>query len=349
MNRQAMNQGILTAAINALHREVGLQLQVIECEGEAGDKQADAIVQIPEVETRLVVEVKKWTAHANLGVVINRINQMAEPGCGMLVADYVNPKMGEELKKAGIQFIDTVGNAYINQLPVFVYTKGNKPAPEAQTKRKAKTGRAFHLAGMKVVLAFLRDKEFIKAKYRAIAEKAQVALGAVGPVINDLIAQEMVLEGMEKNQRQLADFDQLLDKWIEVYPYKLKEKYRIGTFTTNDPDWWKTINPENFNALWGGEVAAHKYTDYLNPKNATVYINKADMAKFLRAARLRKPGPHEYPEVQVDLIEPFWDTVPVNEEQKGLAPPIITYADLLETTDPRNLDTANRIREKYIN
>ena len=353
MNRQATEQGILVAAIDAIHREVGLQLEIVECEAKAGDKHISAIIQVPGARVCLAAEVKKWTAHASLGAVINHINQIAEPGCGMLVADYVNPKMGEELKKAGIQFIDAVGNAYINQRPTYVYMKGNKPAPEAQAKYRAKTGRAFHPAGMKVVLAFLRDRELINARYRNIAEKAQVALGAVGPVIKDLIAQGLVLQGtvlqgMKKNQRQLADFDRLLDKWVEVYPHKLKEKYKIGTFTTDDPDWWKAINPEKFNALWGGEVAAYKYTTYLTPKNAAVYINKADMAKFLRAARLRKPGPYEHPEVQVDLIEPFWDITPVNEEKKDLAPPIITYADLLETADPRNLDTANRIREKYI-
>jgi len=51
------------------------------------------------------------------------------------------------------------------------------------------------------------------------------------------------------------------------------------------------------------------------------------------------------------LIEPFW-----NKDGKGvettekecLAHPIITYADLIETGDARNLDTAKRLRENYI-
>ena len=74
------------------------------------------------------------------------------------------------------------------------------------------------------------------------------------------------------------------------------------------------------------------------------------MAKFLQAARLRKPEPHERPKIQIDLIEPFWKEAKhkENAEQAGLAHPIITYADLIETGDTRNLDTANRLREKYI-
>lgn len=341
-------QDILQAAIEVLHRELGWQLEVVEREVKKGNKPIDAIIRVPGVETCLVATIKKWTAHANLGAVIHQLNQIARPGCGMLVAGYVNPKMGVALQRAGIQFIDAVGNAYIDQPPTYIYIKGNRPLPLWPAKDSIRTGRAFQPGGMKVVLAFLRDQELINAPYRDIAEKAQVALGTVGPVIKDLIAQGLMVQGVGKHRRQLTDFEQLLGKWVEAYPHQLREKYRIGTFTTDNPAWWQTINPATFAALWGGEVAAAQYTHYLNPQNAMVYINQADMAAFLRAALLRKPGPHEHLDVQIDLIKPFWDTTPVNGEERTLAPPVIIYADLLETADPRNLDTANRIHEQYL-
>ena len=74
------------------------------------------------------------------------------------------------------------------------------------------------------------------------------------------------------------------------------------------------------------------------------------MVNFLQAARLRKAEPHERQDIQIDLIEPFWKEAKKkgNTEQAGLAHPIIVYADLIETGDTRNLDAANKLREKYL-
>jgi hypothetical protein len=350
MNRLEKENDILEAAVGAIHREAGLRLDIIDRDVKQDGKYIDAIIQMPDNNVKLVAEVKKWAAQVNLGAVINQIKNIAEPGCGLFVADYINPKMAERLKEAEIQFIDIAGNAYINQRPVYIYIKCNKPQQGAAAKENVKTGKAFQPTGMKVVFAFLVDRGLVNAPYREIADQAGVALGTVGWVIRDLIAQGFLLEGVNKNQRKLTDIDLLLDKWVEAYPHKLKEKQKIGVFTTDNADWWKDINPEPFYACWGGEIAAAKYTNYLNPTQGMVYIKKANMAKFLQKARLKKLEAHERAEIQVELIEPFWKEVKEqgNGQQKGLAHPIITYADLIETGDTRNLDTANRLREEYL-
>lgn len=350
MYRPETELDILEAAIGALRREAGLCLEVVAHEVKKGDKQIDAIIQMPDSDTKLIAEIKKWAAQANLGAIIHQIRNLAEPGQSLFIADYINPNMGEQLKASDIQFLDTVGNAYINQPPVYIYAKGNKPQRALAEKERAKTGKAFQPTGMKVVFAFLRDKELVNAPYREIADQAAVALGTVGQVIRDLIAQGFLLEEIEKNQRKLADFDRLLDRWAEAYPYRLKGKYRVGTFTTDNPDWWETMDPENFDALWGGEIAAAKYTHYLKPVHGTVYIHKANMMDFLQAARLRKAGPHERHGLRVDLIELFCAKAKNEDDtnQAGLVHPIIAYADLIETGGTRNLDTANRLREKYL-
>ena len=358
MNQQTTEYQLLKKAINIIYHEAGLRLKIIGRDIDMGNQRVDAIIQMPDIGVvkgeKLTVEIKKWVNQANLGAMINQLNLIAEPNHGLFVADYINPKMGERLKEAGVQFMDTVGNAYINQKPIYIYIKGNKLEKGLITEQKRKTGKAFQPTGMKVIFAFLRNKALINAPYREIADQAQVALGTVGAVIDDLIAQGFILEGVNKKQRKLADFDLLLNKWVEEYPYKLKEKYKIERFTTDDPYWWTGVKPENFDALWGGEIATAKYTDYLNPKHAMVYITKEDMQGFLKVARLRKPEPHERPNVQIDLIEPFWNreikgknSIETNDPV-GLAPPIITYADLIETGDARNLDAAKRLRENFI-
>ncbi len=347
MNRLNAEYDILEAAIEAVYREAALRLEVVEPEVRTGNKHTDAIIRMPDQGAELVAEVKKWVNQANPGAVINHIRQLAEPGKGLLVADYINPNLGDKFKKAGIQFIDMAGNAYLDQPPVYIYIKGNKPATGGT--EKGKTGKAFQPAGMRMIYAFLKNRNLVNAPYREIAEQAQVALGTVGQVINDLVAQGLLVEGVDKNQRRLDDFARLLDKWVEAYPYKIKEKQRIGTFTTDNPDWWKTIKPKALGALWGGEIAATLYTHYLNPREAAVYIKKEDIAPFLKAGRLRKAQPNENPGIVVDLIEPFWKQDAITEtENEGLAHPIIVYADLIATGDPRNLETANRLSEKYL-
>ncbi len=350
MNGPATENEILDAAIGAIRREADLHLDVVGRHAEKDDGYIGAIIRMPNGGVRLVAEIRKWATQANLGAVINRISNLAEPGQGLLIADYINPNTGARLKAAGIQFLDTAGNAYINQGPVYIHIKGNKPRQAVVARERIKTGKAFQPTGMKVVFAFLRDRQLINAPYREIADQAGVALGTVGWVIRDLIAQGILLEGANRNQRRLNDLDFLVDKWAEAYPYRLKGKYRIGYFTTDHPDWWKATNAEQFGALWGGEIAAAKYMNSLNPKHGVVYIHKANMGDFLHAARLRKAAPHERQDIQIDLIEPFWKEAKNKgkTEQAGLAHPILAYADLIETGDARNLDTANRLREKYL-
>ena len=351
MNKPTTERNILETAIGAIHRETGLRLDVVAYEFRKDDKHAiDAIVQIYDNGARLTVEIKKWATQANVGAIINQIKNLAEPGQGLLVADYINRNMGERLKEADIQFLDTAGNAYINQQPIYIYIKGNKPKHAIAAKGRVKTGRAFQPTGLKVVFAFLMEEKLVNAPYRQIADQAAVALGAVGWVIRDLIAHGFLLEGFNENQFKLVEFDRLLDQWVEAYPQKLKRKYEIGTFTTGNPDWWKIMHPEKFDAEWGGEIAVAKYTNYLNPLHGLVYINKTNMADFLQAARLRKADPHERQEVQIDLVEPFWKKANNDGKIKhvGLVHPIIAYADLIETGDTRNLDAANRLREEFL-
>ena len=351
MNKPTTERNILETAIGAIQRETGLRLDVVANEVRKDDKRiTNTIVQIHDNGARLTAEIKKWAPQVNVGAIINQIKFLAEPGQGLLVADYINRNMGEQLKEADVQFIDTAGNAYINQRPIYIYINGNKPQKAIVAKAPLKTNRAFQPTGMKVVFVFLREEELVNAPYRVIADQAAVALGAVGGVIHDLIAHGFLLEGISKNQRKLAEFDRLLDQWVEAYPYKLKRKYEIGRFASDNPDWWKSIHPEKHDAQWGGEIAVAKYTNYLNPQHGLVYIDKTKMADFLQTARLKKAEPDERQDIQIDLVEPFWKKANNDEKIKhaGLVHPIIAYADLIESGDTRNLDAANRLREKFL-
>jgi hypothetical protein len=325
-------------AIETLQRETGLQITYEHCP--AGN--VDGFLRIPDADVELAVEVKRWAERTNPGVLINRVKAMAGPGCAVLIADYINPNLAEKLKIAGIQYLDAAGNAYLYRRPLYIWIAGKKQ--NRQPRELETQGRAFQPTGLKVIYEFLKNEGLVNAPYREIAEQANIALGAVGWVIKDLVNQGFILEG-EKKRRRLTKHDALLDKWIEHYPQKLRKKLFLGNFTTDDEVWWHRVDPCDYGAVWGGEVAAERYTNYLNPQDGIVYIPKESMPLFLKDARLRRPQEFERPNINIELYEPFGAIV---ENATGLADPILVYADLVATGDPRNIETAQKLREKYI-
>ncbi|OMH39408.1 type IV toxin-antitoxin system AbiEi family antitoxin [Motiliproteus sp. MSK22-1] len=345
-----IENALLAQALEIFQRETGLPLKVIQEQADINGLHVDAILEAPQFGGRLAVEIKKWAPQANLGVLVSQVKKL--PIEGLLVADYVNPKMAEKLKDMDVQFIDTAGNAYINRPPVYILITGNKLKPLTKSRG---SNRAFDATGLKVVYGFLCNAQLVNASYREIAEQTGVALGTVGWVVNGLKAAGFIIDRVGKKNRRIVSRRKLLDRWVEAYPEKLKPKQLMGVFVAEDPYWWKGIKIEECGAYWGGEIAASQYTDYLKPQTATVYLPERAGNKLLMIAKLRKavdwtdndPG-------IVSVYRPFWperlndfaNGMPT--ASNGVVSPILTYAELMATGDSRNIETAGMIYEQHI-
>jgi hypothetical protein len=332
---QTRYQEILDKACKELHATTGLRVDVEQLEPIEG---ADAFGYLRNdgVETPLFIEVKTQPTKALIGAIAQQLKQY--PGKGLLAADYINPMMADRLKELDIWFLDTVGNAYINAPPVFIYLKGNK-REELLGKGPPKT-RAFQPTGLKVLYAFLCNLELVNAPYRDIAHAADVALGTVGWVITDLKELGYLVE-MGKKKRRLKGLKKLFDRWVEAYPEQLKPKLLIGKYTTDEPIWWKNTKLNKFDVYMGGEIAAEYLTHYLRPEIKTVYVRKRPQELQL-AFRMRKD-----PNGEIELYKTFWN-VECDWIDKKIVNPMLVYADLLATGDPRNIETAEMIYEKEI-
>jgi hypothetical protein len=331
---------ILERACDALHRETGLTLSVERYLGNLSRHPYDVEVRLEGQPAVFAAEIKKWAQHTNFGALMHKLKEQHHRP--MLIADYVNPRMAERLKSEQIQFIDTVGNAYIDSPPIYVYVKGHRTTRDAAVPTSR--NRAFDATGLKVIFAFLRDPKLIEATYRDIAQTAEVALGTVGWVINGLKDGGYVTESGPTKTRRLINRKKLLDRWTETYPEKLKPKLFVGHFLAPDPMWWEHIDLMKYGAYWGGEIAAAKYTDYLKPLVATIYLPKSLESKLFADARLRKAFTTDGAGV-VKVFRPFWKK---EENFSDLVHPILVYADLIATGDSRNLETAQVIYEKYL-
>ena len=66
------------------------------------------------------------------------------------------------------------------------------------------------------------------------------------------------------------------------------------------------------------------------------------MNRLVAALRLRAR-----PAGNVEVLETFWNFEP-DPGYRDLVPPVLTYADLLASSDSRNVEAANLIYERYI-
>jgi len=334
---------LLQQAIAATQHEAGLKLLLAQ----------NTRLDVADYkDLHFTVGVKLWVQQANLGVLINEIKQLPEKG--MLVADYVNPKMAEKLREADVPFIDTVGNAYINEKPLYIFIKGLKNRVQntvnQRTRGKYVCGRAFQPTGLKILYAFMRYPELVNAPYRDIAHITGVALGTVGLVINDLKQGGYLVE-YEKKHRQLKNKKQLLDKWVDAYLEKLRPKLYLGIFTAENEYWWKELDEGilKYGARWGGEVAAAKLTRQLKPEEIIVYLPNDGGSEEYDKRLLADNRFRQDPNGNILLYLAFWKTDnKVGLNLTDMVEPVIAYADLLATGDPRNLETARILYDKEL-
>ena len=336
--RATKEREILNAAKLAFEEKAGLHIKILKLE--PTDKiRLDAVVEIHAPEdkpNKFYVEIKGFITKDTIGHVAGQIARLGKPG--MLVTRHVTPPMAERMKELNLAFIDTAGNAYINTPPLFVYIIGQK---KKDIPEESRITRAFKPTGIKVVFALLCLPELVKAPYRDIARAADVALGTVGWVMNDLKKMNY-LKDRGKYGRKLFNVDKLIDTWIHAYARELRPKIYIGRYGATNKEWWEKAAWRETGNFLGGEPAAARLTKYLKPETITVYGNE-EINQFLLKNHLIKD-----PQGKVEIFKTFWNfDYPWNDVE--LAPPLLIYADLIATADDRNIETARIIYDEYIN
>ena len=297
----------------------------------------DGLVQIAHHNTKwhFVVEVKASVTRATAGM--KRLDPLNREEKALMITEYVTPPIADLLKELNIFFIDTAGNAYINEPGLYVFIKGNKPQLTLKTKTRK---RLFKPSGLRVVFALLNHPEMINKPYRDMAKAADVALGTIDWLVKDLKETGFCIE-IGKRNRKLMNLENLFKRWVEAYPEQLRPKLIKERFETTNPNWWKEIDLKAYGAYWGGEVAAANLTGYLKPAKATIYTNEP-IGELVLKNRLRKAE-----QGNVEILTLFWN-FKYELADRDIVPPILVYADLMATGDHRNIETAEMIYEKYI-
>lgn len=334
---------LLHDALAALRRTTGLTATVLA--GEPGKKPAarpDATIEINRdgKRFRFQVEIKA----IDRAVALANAKQQLQPfGMqGVLVTPYLTAELANHCReKLDLQFIDTAGNAYLRAPGLYVLIRGERPHGPAATTIGTRGGGT--ATWLRVVFALLCKPALLNAPYREIVTVADVALGAIGWVFFDLHRRGYITGGKRTHNRRLLEPGRLLEEWVTNYPIKLRPKLNPRRFRAQDPNFWQHANlPKG--ALWGGEVAGHKLTGHLRPATCTIYMDPAEgsegITRLVQNHRLRAD-----PGGEVEILDKFW-RLPAGETP-DLVPPLLVYADLVATLDPRNFEIAVRIRNEF--
>jgi len=254
----------------------------------------------------------------------------------LLITTFVTQDLADECRRLDLPFLDTAGNLYL-PTDTFVADIRGKARPDRPFKNQY---RANHPAGLKVIFALLCRPALVGAPYREVAKFAQVALGAIGPVLDDL-TQRGYLHKAKTPAGTLLRKKELLTEWVTYYPAILRPTLRPRRYQA-DREQLMHIGLETFGAYWGGEYGTEKLTRYLKAEHFLIYTPATPATALITKARMRLAA-----DGNTEILEMFWHPELVNQ-QTDIAPPLLVYADLMATTDGRNIEAAKEVYERFL-
>lgn len=338
---------ILQRALTALNINTGLVGQITAREPIVGQKnrKVDARVEILAHGQSYIylAEVKRIDRFAQLVELKYRQDE-----CGnqmLLVAPRITNEIADKCRELKIQFIDAAGNVYLQNPSLYILVKGLRPFEEDSNTMDQEGKRAGTATHLRICFALLCKPELLNAPYREINKIAGVALGTIGWVFVDLNARGYATGDKGEGGRILLEKQRLMQEWVTNYPIKLRPKLNQRRFRAPTADWWKQLDVTQYGAQWGAEVAAAELTGHLRPHTFTLYFHKTNrqqnLTKFVVDHKLRPDAQGD-----IEILDTFWEFEDENPIPNTV-PPLLIYADLIATLDPRNLETAKLVFAQY--
>ena len=253
----------------------------------------------------------------------------------MAAADYITPKAMGLLREKGINYLDKVGNMFLKLPQLFIHIDGRKnETTPAQYK-----SRAFTKTGGAVVFQLLMDPTLVNAPQRQIAASANVSLGTIPKVLNGLKKEGFVIR-LDSQSFQIAQYEKLLNKWVDVLKDKILPANVIGNYSFGNQS-PKTVLKSGLisNATqWGGEPAAAILQNYLVPEAYTIFTSEKEnlIRKFKVIPAING---------EITIYRKFWNQSEYNEEYVH---PILIYGQLMASGESRNIESAEMIMNEYI-
>ena len=260
----------------------------------------------------------------------------------LVLSPVIYPRIATKLMEMNINYLDAIGNVYINEQTVYILNSKKKP----DASMKPTKSRLFGEAGLKLIFALLQDPEAIDIPYRELAKLTGISPASITILYKEMMQSEYLLENVDGSKRLLRKRD-LLQRWVTAYQETLRPKLVIGKYQFFRKEVIRTYKEQpisDWQGNWGGEAAAAIYTNYLKPKQLTMYVppeGKKWMNKLTLLPVETNPD--------IEVLRYFWDyNHPLFRVEPNLAPPLLVYAELAASNDSRNQETAQRIYNEFL-
>ncbi|MDM5179104.1 type IV toxin-antitoxin system AbiEi family antitoxin [Massilia sp. DJPM01] len=347
-SRQRNAELVLEIAIDALATTTGItgQVRAFQPRNEHGSgADAELELSVDGRSYRYLVEIK----HIDRMAMLHQVKQrFAEAPCPcLLVAPRMSAELAGKCRDIGVQFIDADGNAYLQAPGMLVFVKGQRPSKDGALNAALSDGvRAVGPSALRLAFVLLCAPELLNAPYRVLSQAAGVSLGAIGAIIQDLARRGYINHA--KSGRRFLEKNRLMNEWVTMYPIVLRPKLAARRFRALERDWWKSVDIGQFDAAWGGEVAADQLTGYLKPEKITIYMHSASMRQNLGKLVIQNKLRAD-PDGDIEILEKFWELPQIDKATPASVPPLLAYADLVASMEPRNLEVATMIYQDLKN
>ena len=325
---------LINEAISKLEQLLNISIEIISKE-----QNYEALVKIRGEQ--FVLETKSAIRTSNQGLVLSQLEELQQQSQWpiIVIADFIAKDATKILKERNINYIDTSGNAYINHNDLAIFIEGQKTMKKVRTNQS----RAFQESGLKILFYLLINLEHLQEPYRKIAEKVDVSLGSVSQVMVELEDLNYLLKSEKK--RRLKNRKKLLEHWMVEFNAVLRPRIirkRMRFLDKNYQNTWRNINlhSKQGTILWGREPGAAILTGNLRPEQFTIFtdLELATVAKQLQLV------PSD--DGEVEILQKFWAND--DGDDKTVAPPLLIYADLINSGFSRNIKIANQILENEL-
>jgi len=328
---------ILKEAVAKLREYSGLSVKV-----EEGESWGDALIIIDD-SFEFVANVKSTVTIGNKTstFLLLRSNSDESGFPAIIVTEYIPSEIAKEYVAGGINYLDIAGNCSIKNNSLIIQIEGKKRERIA----RANQPRAFQEAGIKIIFPLLTNPENIHLTYRELALLANVSLGSVGSVIQELIDLNFIL--IVGKKKVLKNMRLLLERWVTAYhdvlrPRLLQKKMR---FTNPEQLYnWEQIPIQDADGIvrWGGEPGASLLTSRLSPELFTIYTNES-WQSLMHDLKIVPADDGE-----IEVLKMFWKEKESYRDEGYFAPPLVIYADLMGSRFGRNIETATIILENEL-
>ncbi|MCP5067923.1 MAG: hypothetical protein GY946_15285 [bacterium] len=258
----------------------------------------------------------------------------------ILFAPHIGRPLGEQLREAGLNYLDASGNCYL--------ALGTAYAATVEGRRRAKTegSKGVRAAGAKVLFALLAKPDLLSSSLRATGQAADASHQAALDAVSRLHAAGEILREGRRREWLPGGRQSAFTRWLAEYDTTLRPWMSKGRYRTADqtPGATEALLERQLAAgtCWlGGLAAGYRLARHYRGSQTVVHVRGSARALAHEVRALEDPGGN------LTLLRMPCELA-TKGAAEGTAHPLLVYAEMLQTRDERALEAAALVRQRFL-